>query len=92
VAVGVPERTALKVVVADEADYQFARNVHGWFPRVPFFVQPCNAHIAQDDDAAVLQRLSSLKWLMERVAADRWWECRVLPQLHVLAWGNERGR
>jgi 7-carboxy-7-deazaguanine synthase len=92
VTAGPTQGTALKVVVADDADYEFARKVHSWFPRLPFFVQPCNAHTLQDDSAAVLQRLSHLKWLMERVAADRWWECRVLPQLHVLAWGNERGR
>ncbi|PVE20456.1 7-carboxy-7-deazaguanine synthase QueE, partial [Microvirga sp. KLBC 81] len=24
-------------------------------------------------------------------AADRWFTATVLPQLHVLAWGNKRG-
>jgi 7-carboxy-7-deazaguanine synthase len=30
-------------------------------------------------------------WLVERVATDGWYEVRVLPQLHVWAWGNARG-
>jgi len=25
------------------------------------------------------------------VTEDRWFEARVLPQLHVLLWGNKRG-
>jgi 7-carboxy-7-deazaguanine synthase len=25
------------------------------------------------------------------VTADRWFAATVLPQLHVLAWGNKRG-
>jgi 7-carboxy-7-deazaguanine synthase len=25
------------------------------------------------------------------VTADRWFGVKVLPQLHVLAWGNKRG-
>ncbi|HTE35790.1 MAG TPA: 7-carboxy-7-deazaguanine synthase QueE, partial [Reyranella sp.] len=27
----------------------------------------------------------------DKVARDRWFEATVLPQLHVLAWGNQRG-
>lgn len=26
-----------------------------------------------------------------KVVADRWFAATVLPQLHVLAWGNKRG-
>jgi 7-carboxy-7-deazaguanine synthase len=35
--------------------------------------------------------LARFRWLVDRVARDRWFEATVLPQLHVLAWGNERG-
>lgn len=28
--------------------------------------------------------------LVEKVTGDRWFEARVLPQLHVLHWGNKR--
>ena len=30
-------------------------------------------------------------WLVDKVTEDRWFEARVLPQLHVLLWGNKRG-
>jgi 7-carboxy-7-deazaguanine synthase len=32
-----------------------------------------------------------LRWLADRVLADNWFAATVLPQLHVLAWGNKRG-
>lgn len=37
--------------------------------------------------------LRKMKWLMEKVAGDKEMkDVRVLPQMHVLAWGNQRGR
>ena len=30
-------------------------------------------------------------WLVAKVTADRWFTAAVLPQLHVLAWGNRHG-
>jgi 7-carboxy-7-deazaguanine synthase len=32
-----------------------------------------------------------LRWLAGKVIADDWFAATVLPQLHVLAWGNKRG-
>ncbi|THF72790.1 MAG: 7-carboxy-7-deazaguanine synthase QueE, partial [Sulfitobacter sp. SK025] len=32
-----------------------------------------------------------LLWLVEKVMADSWFAPRVLPQLHVMLWGNKRG-
>jgi 7-carboxy-7-deazaguanine synthase len=87
---GAPE-TSLKVVVGSDEDYAFARSVHGLFPYVPFFVQPCNPHGAAN--GFDLQTLSdTTRTLMERVANDpaaRKW--RVIPQLHTLAWGSMKG-
>ena len=62
---------------------------------LPVYVQPGN-HTPpgpQDDDAVIdidgiLQRMG---WLVDRVIADRWFAAHVLPQLHVLLWGNKRG-
>lgn len=36
--VGIPDMTALKVVVFDEADYEFAKTVHARYPWVPFYL------------------------------------------------------
>ncbi|MGO8119408.1 7-carboxy-7-deazaguanine synthase QueE, partial [Rhizobium leguminosarum] len=35
--------------------------------------------------------MDRMHWLIERVTAYQWFEVRVLPQLHVLLWGNKRG-
>ena len=35
--------------------------------------------------------LDRVDWLIERVLSDGWYQATVLPQLHVLLWGNKRG-
>ncbi|MER8437336.1 7-carboxy-7-deazaguanine synthase QueE, partial [Mesorhizobium sp. M1393] len=35
--------------------------------------------------------MKRMEWLVETVARERWFDVRVLPQLHVLLWGNKRG-
>jgi 7-carboxy-7-deazaguanine synthase len=93
-AAGGPE-VALKIVVFDERDYRYAREVAGRYPDLPVYLQPGN-HTpppADDDDArididGIMERML---WLVETVTEDRWFEARVLPQLHVLLWGNRRG-
>jgi len=40
-------------------------------------------------DFAGLRR--SYAWLAAKAAADGWFAATVLPQLHVLVWGNRRG-
>lgn len=78
----------LKVVVFDAADYEYAVRVHERFPAVPLCLQVGNS-VGADDAASLLGRLS---WLAERVVQDdRLADVRVLPQMHVLLWGNKRG-
>ena len=66
-----------------------------WYVSLPVYLQPGNQTPpgSQDDNAfidtdGVLQRMG---WLVDRVMADRWLAAHVLPQLHVLLWGNKRG-
>ena len=35
--------------------------------------------------------LGRFRWLVGKATADHWFAATVLPQLHVLAWGNKRG-
>jgi 7-carboxy-7-deazaguanine synthase len=35
--------------------------------------------------------MQRFRWLAGKVTADHWFAATVLPQLHVLAWGNKRG-
>ena len=87
--------TVLKLVVFDGGDYTYARDVAARYPDLPIYLQPGN-HTppppeddqAQVDQAGIDDRMN---WLIERAAQDHWYEARVLPQLHVMLWGNKRG-
>jgi 7-carboxy-7-deazaguanine synthase len=32
-----------------------------------------------------------LDWLVARTLSDHWYAPKILPQLHVMLWGNKRG-
>lgn len=77
-----------KVVVFDEADFAFARTVHCTYPTVPFYVQVGN-DVRHDTVESLLRKLD---WLIQRTVADpAMADTVVLPQLHVLLYGNRRG-
>jgi 7-carboxy-7-deazaguanine synthase len=44
-----------------------------------------------EEDTRRFHLIKKLGWLMEKVIADRVYDVRVLPQLHVLVYGNKRG-
>jgi 7-carboxy-7-deazaguanine synthase len=88
---------ALKIVVFDETDYEWARAFHVKHADLPFFVSagtpvPSLTDIAASDEDVKREICERYRWLCERVAADPLMSyVRVLPQLHVLAWGTVRG-
>jgi 7-carboxy-7-deazaguanine synthase len=87
-------RCVLKIVIFDDADYAFARDAAARFPHIPMYLQVGNPAPLQSNNLveADLHFLTAqLRWLAEKVAADRWFNVHVLPQLHVLMWGNRRG-
>ena len=78
----------LKVVVFDDADFAYARDIHLRYPAKSLYLQPGNA-VGQDDTASLL---SKLEWLAQRAMADpAMADAVVLPQLHTLMYGNRRG-
>jgi 7-carboxy-7-deazaguanine synthase len=87
--------TVLKIVIFDEADYLWARQVAGRYPDLPLVLQPGNhTPPPPEDDSAVVDHdgiNERMRWLVGRVVADGWFAARVLPQLHVTLWGNRRG-
>ena len=88
--------TTLKIVVFDDADYAYAREVGSRFPEVPMYLQVGNDSPpdadqnggSEPDPGKLLDRYA---WLSEKVLEDGWNEATVLPQLHVLLHGNKRG-
>lgn len=89
-------QTLFKVVVFDDADYAYAREVAARFPEVPVYLQvgndnppgPAPDGVPKPDVSGLLDRYA---WLSEKAIADGWNDATVLPQLHVLVHGNGRG-
>ncbi len=78
----------LKIVVFDEADLAFASEAHRRHPERPLCLQVGN-RVGVDSAEALLQRA---RWLAARVLEQADFAAvRVLPQWHVLLWGNARG-
>jgi 7-carboxy-7-deazaguanine synthase len=87
----------LKIVVFDDDDYGYAQAVAARYPALPVYLQVGNpAPLAAGggalrEEADMDDLLDRFRWLVGKVTADRWFAVTVLPQLHVLAWGNKRG-
>lgn len=81
----------IKIVIFDDADYDWARDVHDRHSDLALYLQPGNPEVDPKtpvDPQALADRLG---WLTEKAMADGWFSPRILPQLHVLIWGNKRG-
>lgn len=84
-------QTVMKIVIFDDTDYAWAKDAHARHPELPLYLQPGNPEVDPEtpvDPQALADRLG---WLVERTMADAWFTPRILPQLHVLIWGNKRG-
>lgn len=94
-AAGDGPEIALKFVIFDEVDFAYAKNASARYPDLPVYLQPGNhTPPPPDDDDAVVDIdgvMDRMVWLVDKVSGDRWFNVRVLPQLHVLLWGNKRG-
>ena len=95
VARGRNTTTVLKIVVFDEVDYDWAREVAARYPDLPLYLQPGNHTPPPPDaeDAAIDMDgiMTRYEWLIDKTLGDRWYSPTILPQLHVLVWGNKRG-
>lgn len=80
---------ALKIVVANDEDLDFVRSLKRKYEYAPMCVQPCN-EVGVDTIETLLDKL---KWLTEKVVNDEeLGNVVILPQLHVLMYGNQRGK
>ncbi|WIY25251.1 7-carboxy-7-deazaguanine synthase QueE [Parasedimentitalea psychrophila] len=88
-------QTVMKIVVFDDVDYAWARAVARRYPDLPLYLQPGN-HTPPPPDADDAEIdldgiMSRYQWLIDKALGDRWYDPTILPQLHVLVWGNKRG-
>ena len=82
---------SLKVVVFDEDDYVFARQIHALHPEIPFYLSVGNPSPQNGTEADSGDLVARFEWLLARAARDGWFGVTISPQLHVLLWGNKRG-
>lgn len=94
------ERIALKIVVFDEADLAWAKDVFYRFAAIPCYVsvgtrrRPLSLPGTEDETINETREQigDDFAWLCDAVTRDRDLAfVRVLPQLHVLAWGHKVG-
>ncbi|WP_419902938.1 7-carboxy-7-deazaguanine synthase QueE [Kiloniella sp.] len=94
-AAGPDTETVLKVVVFDDIDYAYAKEVHHRHPQLRIYLQPGNHTPGTIEETEPTIDISGvmdrMRWLVDKVVEDGWYDATVLPQLHVLIWGNERG-
>lgn len=85
---------ALKIVVFDEEDLGWARQVFARYPRWPRYLSCGTDPPAPGETRDRTLRLLAdrYRWLCEAVSGDlSLTDVRVLPQLHVVAFGHARG-
>lgn len=87
------QHISIKIVVFNQEDYDYAKQVHLSYPMIPFYLQVGNEDITTTDNSLLISELL-LKYqaLIDMVIADEELrDVKVLPQLHTLVWGNKRG-
>ncbi|CUI01801.1 7-carboxy-7-deazaguanine synthase QueE [Leisingera aquaemixtae] len=84
-------QAVMKIVIFDDKDYAWAKAVAERHPELPLYLQPGNPEVDPEQPVDLNQATDRLLWLIEKVTGDGWFTPRVLPQLHVLVWGNKRG-
>jgi 7-carboxy-7-deazaguanine synthase len=88
-------RLVLKIVIFDDQDYEYAKDIFQLFPDYERWVQVGNPVVEPllDNGQHALLLLDKLQWLSEKLLADESFamlDVRVTPQMHTLMWGNAR--
>nr|WP_010397576.1 7-carboxy-7-deazaguanine synthase QueE [Paracoccus sp. TRP] len=84
-------RRVLKIVIFDQADLDWAREVAARYPDLPLYLQPGNPETDPETPVEPQALADRLLWLVENTVGRGWLKPHILPQLHVLIWGNRRG-
>lgn len=82
----------LKVVVFDDKDLAFAKQIHQRYPDIPFYLQVGNPYLDETVANHTEKLLERYEQLVDKVmeSAD-FNQAYVLPQLHTLLWSNQKG-
>jgi 7-carboxy-7-deazaguanine synthase len=81
----------LKIVVFDEQDLEWTRDIARDYAGVPLYLS-AGTDVGLSDDETLEALRARFRWLCETVSSlGEFASARVLPQLHVVAWGTKRG-
>jgi len=83
------KKISIKIVVKDEKDYQYALEVFNRFPEIEKYITPCNETPGNPDFDSLFKKMREV---IDKVLNDGRYDITILPQLHVLLWGNKRGK
>ncbi|MGB4058089.1 MAG: 7-carboxy-7-deazaguanine synthase QueE [Alphaproteobacteria bacterium] len=83
-------KAALKIVVFDDADFDYAKEASARYQHLPLYLQPGNSALppAQINNETLAGRM---RWLTDKTLNAGLFHATILPQLHVMLWGNKRG-
>lgn len=84
-------QVVMKIVVFDETDLAFARDAAARFPDLTLYLQPGNPVVDPKTPVDPQTLAERMLWLVDRTVGQGWLRPHILPQLHVLIWGNRRG-
>lgn len=81
----------LKIVIFDQTDLEWAIARHCEHPNLPIFLS-AGTEVGLPEVETLSRLRERYRWLCEAVATQpALREARVLPQLHVIAWGTAKG-
>lgn len=83
--------TVMKIVVFDRQDLDWAREAADRYPQLPLYLQPGNSETDPNLPVDPQGLADRMLWLVDETVGKGWLTPRILPQLHVLIWGNKRG-
>ncbi len=90
-AVPTVDHIAMKIVVFNDEDLQFAREMFRRFPMFKPYLS-VGTPIGNPINYTRLEICNRTRWLYEEaLKCDDLRDVTVIPQLHVLAWGNSKG-
>ncbi|PNZ62018.1 7-carboxy-7-deazaguanine synthase QueE, partial [Staphylococcus condimenti] len=83
----VPESLNLKVVIFEDEDFNFAKEIHHRYPDIPFYLQVGNPYLEDKVEKHTERLLERYENLVETVMhSSEMNKVYVLPQLHTLLW------
>lgn len=87
------QHVSLKIVIFNDDDYQYAKNMHKRYPVLPLYLQVGNSDSRTTaHKELVFYLLKQYELLIDKVMQDPDLNhVKVLPQLHTYLWGNKRG-